>query len=35
MESRVDSALAFKELQYWTNEIIENNTAITKAISYF
>lgn len=35
MESRVDSANAFKESHYWTNDIIENNTAITKAISYF
>lgn len=35
MESRVDSANAFKELHYWTNDIIENNIAITKAISYF
>ena len=35
MESRVDSANAFKELYYWTNDIIENNPAITKAISYF
>lgn len=35
MESRVDSANAFKESHYWTNDTTENNTAITKAISYF